>query len=690
MSASLAPLPTPDPSTTPAPAVFPRERLIGRLAITGARVILLRAPAGYGKTELLRAWAASGEPRPFCWTAPGRTARPRPGAGPTVEVRDGWPVAAHGPLERAVDRLSPGSRLVIASRSAVPLGRLRAQHDVLELGPADLALTRREAAAALEAEGVSLDGAPLRALLLQVEGWPAMLSLAAQALWCAVDPRAAALRFGGAAPAVADYLADEVLAPLPPQQRRFLLQTSILEVLDADVCSEILKVPALQDMLHELERGALPVARVDPLTPVLRCHPLLRDALRAELRRREPLLERELHLRASRAFEERGDLAAAIEHAAAGADVERAGTLIWGGAANYAWDGRGATLERWVAALPPRAVERHATVALTAAMVALPDLATARVDRALAQAPVGVAPSSPDLARSLRAGARAAAALTAAGPVADLRAAARLVAADAPDGEPSCALACLLDGAGALLAGDTTDAMVALEDGVRRAGAAAPAIAALCDAELALVGFWAGDEDEGRLRAERARARVADTMLDAHAGLALVAAAAALARALRGRSAEAHADVATAGRLLDGRDAIPPWYQAQVSLALARTLLRLGDAPAARQRLAEARRAATWLPDAHGLFAALDATEAALAALAIAPAEPGGILTPAELRVLHALPTHRSYREIGAGFDVSSNTIKSQAHAVYRKLGVASRSAAVARAVELGLVDVER
>src|SRR5262249_19235270 len=161
-----------------------RERLVRRLAVTGARVVLLRAPAGYGKTELLRSWAQGDDPRAFVWLAPD-DAPPAGAGGPN---RPGGPRPPPRGPAAAAHRLHPGPRLVIAARAAVPLGRLRAQHDVLELGPAELALTRREATAALAAAGVVLRPRPLRALLDRLEGWPAMLSLAAQLLRDADDP----------------------------------------------------------------------------------------------------------------------------------------------------------------------------------------------------------------------------------------------------------------------------------------------------------------------------------------------------------------------------------------------------------------------------------------------------------------------------------------------------------------------
>lgn len=169
--------------------------------------------------------------------------------------------------------------------------------------------------------------------------------------------------------------------------------------------------------------------------------------------------------------------------------------------------------------------------------------------------------------------------------------------------------------------------------------------------------------------------------------MALVVAVCAFARAHRGRFAEARGDVALARRLLAAPDELPGWFEAEASLALARAELRLSDVPAARALLAEAGRAARRLPDAAALAgwiadAVMQADTSAVVAL-----DGTGALTVAELRVLGYLPSHLSFREIGACLHVSSNTIKSQAHAVYRKLGASSRSVAVQRARDLGLLD---
>jgi LuxR family maltose regulon positive regulatory protein len=123
-------------------------------------------------------------------------------------------------------------------------------------------------------------------------------------------------------------------------------------------------------------------------------------------------------------------------------------------------------------------------------------------------------------------------------------------------------------------------------------------------------------------------------------------------------------------------------------LALARAALRLGDLPDARELIDAAARYARRMPDAPTLRDWLDGANAhadAVSAVALPGPAP---LTPAELRILCFLPTHLSFREIAGRLYVSANTVKTQAHAVYRKLGASSRSQAVAQATRLGLLDL--
>ena len=170
---------------------------------------------------------------------------------------------------------------------------------------------------------------------------------------------------------------------------------------------------------------------------------------------------------------------------------------------------------------------------------------------------------------------------------------------------------------------------------------------------------------------------------------ALVFAVSAMVRAHRDRVEHAQADRRRATELLAAAADEAPWIAAEARVALARAALRLGDVLDARRLLADASRAVTEAGDLPVLQQWVDDLGAQLAAFSATALVGPSSLTTAELRVLALLPTHLSFREMGRTLHVSANTIKTHAHAVYRKLDVCSRSEAVLRARETGLLDAK-
>jgi LuxR family maltose regulon positive regulatory protein len=248
-------------------------------------------------------------------------------------------------------------------------------------------------------------------------------------------------------------------------------------------------------------------------------------------------------------------------------------------------------------------------------------------------------------------------------------------------------LCSLLRGAGLHLLGDRDGARAPLEDGARRGGIVAPLAQALCLAQLALLAVDEDDWEQAALLASRARAQVERGSLASYPMAALVYATSALVRAHRERVEAAHEDRRQAltllAQIVDG----PPWYEIETRVALARATLRLGDVVGTRSLLAEASRLLPAVADATPAGAWIDECAAHADAFAVASLVGPSALTTAELRVLRMLPTHLSFREMGMRLQVSSNTIKTHAHAVYRKLDACSRSEAVVRARRMGLVD---
>ena len=169
--------------------------------------------------------------------------------------------------------------------------------------------------------------------------------------------------------------------------------------------------------------------------------------------------------------------------------------------------------------------------------------------------------------------------------------------------------------------------------------------------------------------------------------MSLVLAVAAMTQAQMGPIEAANRDSSEATRLLEAMKDFVPWYVAEARIVLARAAVRLSDVVGARAMLDDAARALRAAPDAPVLRTWLEdawaQVEAYSASAAIAPAS----LTTAELRILRLLPTHLSFREMGSRLYVSPNTVKTQAQAVYRKLDASSRSEAVVRARDLGLLE---
>ena len=687
-----------------------RARLVRRLTeVHDIALALLVAPAGYGKTTTLLEWAQHDE-RPFAWVALhraddepehlraslARATDPLIGRGREfVLVLDDVQVlrsrGAIDVLTGLVEDPPPGAQLVLASRSEppLPLGRLRAHREVLELTPRDFVMTRGEAAALLALAGAELGAADVDTLVRRTEGWPAGLYLAAVSLRDQPDAAAAIARFGGDDRVVSDYLADSVLSELTAEEVRFLQRTSVLDRLFGPLCDAVLLESGSAERLRDLGRANALVVPLDRTDEWYRYHGLLAQMLRAELRRREPRLEPELHRRASRWHADHGDVDAAIRHAAAAGDVRLAGDLLWTNAFRYIPQGHNATVRRWLGHFTDEQVAGYAPLALVAANVNLADGDRDHAEHwthAAARALDGV----PARRRSpaLEAGVAAMRAAIARDGVQRMRDdAARAYALDA-DGTPRRSMDRLLEGTACHLLGAHERAYELLEEGSRRGLVGAPSINALCLAQLALLAL---DRDDWALATElaaRARSQIERFRLGGYPTMSLVLAVAALTQAQRGRVQAATDDCSEATRLLDAMDDFVPWYVGEVRIVLARAALRLSDVVGARALLEGAALAVQATPDAPVLAAWLEdasgQVEAYSASAIVAPAT----LTTAELRILALLPTHLSFREMGSRLYVSPNTVKTQAQAVYRKLDASSRSEAVVRAHELGLLEL--
>ncbi|HYI19058.1 MAG TPA: LuxR C-terminal-related transcriptional regulator, partial [Solirubrobacteraceae bacterium] len=490
-------------------------------------------------------------------------------------------------------------------------------------------------------------------------------------------------RFGGDDRLTADYLRDAVLDSLDDDRLDFLRGASVLDTLTGPACDRVLGRTGSGAVLRELSRSNTLVAPLDSTDTAFRCHPVLAQMLRAELGRSQPGREAELHRRAGAWCAAEGDLDRAIEHGLAGDDLQRVGELIWTASSDRVLNGRRAEVRRWLDRCGRERIAAIPALALTEAALQLAGGERDLVEHWAATAEDRLAGDAP---RSVRAGIAVMHAAVAREGLAVMDADAAHASTLVAEGSPWRALCCALRGVAAHLLDDPAAARDLLEDGARRGAIGAPGVQALCLAQLALLALDDGDRDDAPLLASRALAQVERHELDRDAACALVYAVSALVRSQRDRVESAREDLERAAVLLALADPVP-WYDVEVRIVIARAALRLGDVTRARDALGEAERR---LPRAGGavvLARWLDDLRAQIEAFALTALIGPSSLTTAELRVLRVLPTHLSFREIGRHLHVSANTVKTHAHAIYRKLDVCSRSEAVARAYETGLLD---
>ena len=248
--------------------------------------------------------------------------------------------------------------------------------------------------------------------------------------------------------------------------------------------------------------------------------------------------------------------------------------------------------------------------------------------------------------------------------------------------------ALLLHGVAQALLGEADHGDESLSDAAETAeSAGAIDIQIVALVERSLLAAASGREADAIALAAQARALVGEHRLEEHPFSAIAFAASARHALRRGDPARARAELASAHAHRPELTHALPWYSVQTSLELARLDLSLLDAPGAQAWVAGASEVLDRRPRLGVLGAQAEALRDEAARLADASDDRATILTAAELRLLPLLTTHLSFREIAERLHVTRNTVKTQAISVYRKLDASSRSEAIARAVELGLVD---
>src|SRR5712692_3033741 len=410
-----------------------REPLLSALDGTLATPLtLLSAPAGFGKTTLLSAWARRHEAQ-VAWlsleeldTSPTRfwvalIAALRRGGGyapsfgetavallsspqppplstiltallqelegrsappaPIVLMVDDYQLiedpAIHQGMSFFLEHLPAHVHLILASRvdPDLKLSRWRVRGQLTDIRVDDLRFQEVEASQYLgQMLSPPLSEEEVQGLVSRTEGWIAGLHLAALTLQKRKDRAAFLQAFTGSQRYLLDYVQQEILARLPNNVRDFLLHTAILSRLDASVCQAVTAAPerrVSQQMLEWLERANLFLVSLDEERRSYRLHDLFREALLSALHTTHPEIVPVLHHRAASFYEAQGEWAEAITHALQAADYSTAARLMEQTVEQFWLRGEAATIARWVLALPEVQAREHARLLLTTALYLL-------------------------------------------------------------------------------------------------------------------------------------------------------------------------------------------------------------------------------------------------------------------------------------------------------------------------------
>jgi LuxR family transcriptional regulator, maltose regulon positive regulatory protein len=282
--------------------------------------------------------------------------------------------AIHEGLLFALDHLPANLHLILATRTdpLLPLSRLRARGQLLEIRSSDLRFTQPEAVAfLLQQMGLPLSQKDVMSLHSRTEGWIAGLHLAALSLRKQQDLSRWISDFAGSHRYLLDYVQQDVLARLPVPLQHFLLQTSLVSRMNAALCRAITAGPSLQasqQTLEEAEQANLFVVPLDEQRQWYRYHDLFREALRTQLHASQPELVPLLHRRAARWYETQGEWREAITHALAAPDYPLAASLMEQAAPHFWLSGEARAIQNWVLALPDSFLRAHTRLALNAAL----------------------------------------------------------------------------------------------------------------------------------------------------------------------------------------------------------------------------------------------------------------------------------------------------------------------------------
>jgi LuxR family maltose regulon positive regulatory protein len=487
---------------------------------------------------------------------------------------------------------------------------------------------------------------------------------------------------------LADYLHAELLARVSRQRVSFLTRSAVLERMSGPLCDAVLARSGSSRTLESLERSNLLLVALDRHRGWYRYHHLFHELLQAELERREPKLVEQLHARAAVWCEANGLPEMAIEHAQAAGDADRVARLVTTlGQPAYA-AGRVETVRRWLAWFEEQdLIGRYPALAVMGtyvqALLGLP-AAAERWAAAAERAPADGRLPDDSTVESWVALARA---LLCRDGVERMRSDAQTALAGLAPTSTWRATALLLEGISFLLDAqpDQADAILAHATDVAVQDRAMPA-AVTALGERAVVAIGRRDWDLAASLVDRALGIVRAGRLDDYPHSALVHAVAARTALHRGDGPAAHEQLARVARLRPLLTYGLSFFAAQTLLELGRAYLALDDNAGVRTALRQARDILQQRPDLGDLPAQVQDLQRAVEQTGGHVGGGVSSLTTAELRLLPLLPTHLTFHEVADRLYLSRNTVKTQAISIYRKLGVSSRSEAVQRAQEIGLL----
>ncbi len=707
-----------------------RARLTSLLRVARPLLTLFVAPPGFGKTSLLADWADV-DPRTFTWVtiepqdndqrvlwtyigAALATAVDEPVAVERLMglARDVDPAASaaqvlapigrdvvlvlddyyllesddcHDTVIRFAELAPDNVQVVISTRvdPPLPIARLRATGDLLELRPSDLAFTPDETEQFLnDGLDLGLDPDAVAILHQRTEGWPAGLYLAYLSMRGHPGRDDFVATFGASNRHVIDYLTEQVLIALEPTTLRFMLRTSILDTVCGSLADAVTGETGSGQLLADMERANVFITPLDERREWYRYHHLLAELLRIELARRQPDQIPVLHQRAATWYAGAGDPDRAVRHAIAAGDADLAARVIGESYLQALELGRIATLVGWLDALGPDTIDsdRRLSVVRAWTMHFLGrhqdgDAALAAAIRAPAVGPMPDGSSSIDATAAL---------MGAAFPGNDvsrmLANSRRAYELEAGRDSPWRITVHVQLGFALVRAGQFDEARQLLEYGGSLAGDDGMWMDAVgARSLLARVEVEAGDpalaED---------RARQAMTLAEEH-GLAQ-SPTGAYARAMLGIVLVRRGEAEAGGDLLVA--SLPAIRALGEPLSIAESLIALGQS---RRMLGRNDEAAGLLREADAIIAAArDPGYLRSLRRAVGPARPEPAtepLSPREVEVLRVLAKGVSKRQAADELFVSFNTIHSHVRAIYQKLDVHSLPAAVAKARQRGLID---